>query len=344
MNALCSAKVSKKLKARMTLSNHGHHNLSNQSSKQDNRKKEKMIAFASTTTTTSKTITGTPPRMAISASSGNDSQVGQVTKLSRENGHSHNSHGHHKNHIDLHRSSTNGKSDGESQNHRHHANHHIHYVQPPIVLQRRKGMNREGGLATVTDVDIIRKSERVPLNGLLKDRVVTGREDNCSRSNNGCGVIKETSRSTDDLLSESNSKRIKPIMLTKKKCRPQSYAEPKKYRPLSYAEQPLISGSHHHYNNHHLVNNAHQSPVTNIMKNGSISSSGGGSSLSSFSRGRYESMGNGGASFNGHRIAELEARLTQLRIQQMHRRKSVDFAISCVEPDPTYFYVGQVGV
>ncbi|CAG7837490.1 unnamed protein product [Allacma fusca] len=43
--------------------------------------------------------------------------------------------------------------------------------------------------------------------------------------------------------------------------------------------------------------------------------------------------------YNGHSVIDLEARLSRLRVQQLARRKSVDFAISCVEPDPTCFSV-----
>lgn len=50
--------------------------------------------------------------------------------------------------------------------------------------------------------------------------------------------------------------------------------------------------------------------------------------------------------FNGYSIEDLEFRLNRLRQkqQQSERRKSicVDFAISCVEPNPTCFSMEQV--
>lgn len=45
--------------------------------------------------------------------------------------------------------------------------------------------------------------------------------------------------------------------------------------------------------------------------------------------------------YNGHSVRELEARLCQLKLQQLARRNSVDFAISCVEPHPMC-YVEEV--
>jgi len=295
MNALCSTKVSKKLKARLTLLPNNNHTRSNQtptgldinnsSSRENNHPNIEMIGLAT-----------------VRSIKANNSRVSSTNSSSTMV-------------VNCHQA--NGKAvKVESQSQSNHSNsnhHHVHYVQPPIIFQKRKGGNQGGGV--ISDVDIIRKSksDRVPLNG-LKDRVVLGTEAN-----------KETSRSTDDLLNEKR----RPIIVTKKKCRPQSYAEPKKYRPLSYAEPLVVNG---------LVHN-----VSVSVHNGSQRTTTSSTATTNCTRGRFEScVSSSTASFNGHRIAELEARLTQLRIQQMHRRKSVDFAISCVEPDPTYFYVGQV--
>ena len=46
--------------------------------------------------------------------------------------------------------------------------------------------------------------------------------------------------------------------------------------------------------------------------------------------------------YNGHSVRELEARLCQLKLQQLQRRNSVDFAISCVEPSPMCYSVEEV--
>lgn len=179
------------------------------------------------------------------------------------------------------------------------------------------------------------------------------------------------------------------IPIPKKKCRPQSYAEPRKLRgdrPLSFAEPSpssrhriMVQHLHHHgglldrnnatctnhqhQHQHHQHNhNIHQQP-SNVSQsfvlhqnhlqhqheqmsknnNDNFKHHHNASSTSISFHSNFTDFSNIIQSQN-FRIAELEARLSKLRLQQMNKRKSVDFAMSCVDcskPDPIYFTVGQ---
>lgn len=122
----------------------------------------------------------------------------------------------------------------------------------------------------------------------------------------------------------------------------------KKARPFSYAEPGSLSNGHH---NHHTTSSSHlhqlQKPngISSSKKSSIINTCG--SNLNSIPvtnlspKGKLENVGNDGPTYNGHNVADLEARLAHLRVQQRERRKSLDFAISCVEPDPTCFSVEE---
>lgn len=103
----------------------------------------------------------------------------------------------------------------------------------------------------------------------------------------------------------------------------------KKARPFSYAEPGSLTNGNHFNDNVKLRNGKSNDHLA--ISPPPISSP----------KGRLENIGNDGATYNGHNVADLEARLARLRYQQRERRKSLDFAISCVEPDPTCFSVEE---
>lgn len=106
----------------------------------------------------------------------------------------------------------------------------------------------------------------------------------------------------------------------------------KKARPFSYAEPGSLNGRHDDHQNH---SNGSEYNGATYLSSTSIPTA----DLSP--KGKLENVGNCGATYNGHNVADLEARLARLRVQQLERRKSLDFAISCVEPDPTCFSVEE---
>lgn len=119
----------------------------------------------------------------------------------------------------------------------------------------------------------------------------------------------------------------------------------KKARPFSYAEPGSLSNGHasnnhsHHHQNSHLQQN-YANGISKVKHGGMGINNGDINPIPITNltpKGRLENVGNDGPTYNGHNVADLEARLVRLRVQQRERRKSLDFAISCVEPDPTCF-------
>ncbi len=163
---------------------------------------------------------------------------------------------------------------------------------------------------------------------------------NNSESTNGNNASSSSSAKLKGLSTSGNTATLK---------RPTTVSfQKKKARPFSYAEPGSLSNGHH---NHHATSSSH---LHQLQKSNGISSSKKSSIINSCDshfnsipvtnlspKGKLENVGNDGPTYNGHNVADLEARLAHLRVQQRERRKSLDFAISCVEPDPTCFSVEE---
>jgi len=121
----------------------------------------------------------------------------------------------------------------------------------------------------------------------------------------------------------------------------------RRIRPRSYAEPRTVTGRSRLCFSHCGNNGTPVSAASEgrngilVSRNGTVYSSSRDNDLFTFGNG-CRGVTPGGPCHNGVSMGDLETRLTYLRRQQLEKRKSIsNFAISCLEPNPTAYFVEE---